>query len=238
MKKVILAMVLVLTASLSAMAMSKSRSRQEASFLTDKMALELHLTPNQMQDVYEINYDYFRTLGSVFVSYEKEYHLWLTDLSYVFSAWQWRQFQRLSYFLTPVQVVNRAWYFPIYTRYTKGVNYYSVPVGYKTYVGGHHNSASYYQTRSQMHRQEVQAHSGIHATDRPNVVTHSVNGVGNNHQNVNGVQPNRGNVSSGSQRKVMDKKTDTQKPRNSRSDMHGQSVVRSNGNGNANGRRK
>lgn len=238
MKKVILALVLVLAASLNAMALSKSRSRQESIFLTDKMAFELHLTPNQMQDVYEINYDYFRSLGSVFTNYEREYNMWLTDLSYVFSGWQWRQFQRLSYFLTPVKVVNRGWYFPVYSRYSKGVNYYQVPVTYKSYVGGHHNSANYYQSRAQMHRQEVQNHYGIKSVDRPNAVTHPMNGV-NNHQNVNKAQPNRGNAGNGSQRKVMNKKTDTQKPRNSRAEAHSQSAVKSNGNAsNSNNRRK
>ena len=66
MKKFLFTLVIALIASVNVMGMTKSRSRQEAYFLTDKMAYELHLTPNQVQDVYEICYDYFRSLGSVY----------------------------------------------------------------------------------------------------------------------------------------------------------------------------
>lgn len=215
MKKLMITMVFALIASVNVMAMSKSRSRQEASFLTDKMAYELHLTPNQMQDVYEISYDYFRALGSVYTSYSREYDEWYTSLSYILSAWQWRQLHRLDYFLTPVTVVNRAWYLPVYGRYAKGVTYYSAPTSWRTYVGGHRRNVNYYQSRSQMHRQEVHAHTGIqmsnHVNDlnmrnqlaRPQANGHAQqnNGI-HAPQNSNVVRPqnNDGKVQNGNQK--------------------------------------
>ena len=52
MKKVLLTLIVVMS-SVSAFAMSSYRARQEAWFLTDKMAYELYLTEDQMQDVFE-----------------------------------------------------------------------------------------------------------------------------------------------------------------------------------------
>lgn len=250
MKKVMITMVLALIASVNVMAMTKSRSRQEASYLTDKMAYELHLTPNQMQDVYEISYDYFRALGSVYNSYNREYDEWYTSLSYILSAWQWRQFHRLEYFLTPVTVVNRAWYLPVYGRYGKGVSYYQAPSSWRTYVGGHYKNTNYYQSRSQMHRQEVHAHSGIVMSNRPNdlnmknQVNHSQNNNGahaqqnnNGHvqQNNNAARPhnNNGNVQHNNNRGNAQNRTsttenrrtkssDNSQKRSSRSDLHNQ----------------
>lgn len=53
MKKVLLTLIVVMS-SVSAFAMSSYRARQEAWFLTDKMAYELYLTEDQMQDVKNI----------------------------------------------------------------------------------------------------------------------------------------------------------------------------------------
>lgn len=43
-------------------AMSISKMRQNTRFLTDRMAYELKLTPQQYNDVYEVNYDFINNV--------------------------------------------------------------------------------------------------------------------------------------------------------------------------------
>lgn len=165
MKKMILSLLVVMT-SISASAMSSSRARQEAWFLTDKMAYELYLTEGQMEDVYEINYDYFRALGSVTGIYNSHFDRRSRELQWVLTPWQWRRYVQIDYFVNPVRVLNNAWYFNVYTRYSRGINYYNKPVVYKTYIGGHLDSRDYYKNRQNIHLQAVKNRRGNSNVDR------------------------------------------------------------------------
>ena len=54
---------LMLAVSIPSMgAMSMSKMRENARFLTDRMAYELHLSPMQYDDVYEVNYDFINSV--------------------------------------------------------------------------------------------------------------------------------------------------------------------------------
>ena len=162
----ILSMLVILTSS-TAFAMSSSKARQESWFLTDKMAYELYLTENQIQDVYEINYDYFRALGSVTGMYSRELLDRRNDnLGYVLTGWQWNRFQQIDDFVNPVKILNNAWSVRIYDRYTRGINYYNKPKGYSTYGGAHKDNGGYYQQRQSMHQQEVNKRQGNTNLDR------------------------------------------------------------------------
>jgi len=179
MKKILLTLLVVMS-SASAFAMSSYRARQEAWFLTDKMAYELYLTEDQMQDVYEINYDYFRSLVNYSLPYTLEYNRRLDDLSFVLTSWQWRKFRAIEDFVTPVKVVNRTWSFVIYNRYVRGLNYYNKPKGYSIYIGGHRNNPAYYKGRQAMHLEKVRSRVGNPNTDRKYTIPSYVNKRNNN----------------------------------------------------------
>lgn len=56
-------MAMMTTIVVSAAAMTKSEARYEASRMTDRMARELALSRMQYDAVYEINYDYMRSVS-------------------------------------------------------------------------------------------------------------------------------------------------------------------------------
>ena len=62
MKRFTLALIVSLASVLSAKAISYNEARSQAWFLTDKMAYELNLTPQQYEWVYEVNLDYFMSV--------------------------------------------------------------------------------------------------------------------------------------------------------------------------------
>ena len=189
MKKVILTLLAVFTVGVNANALSVHRSREEARFLTDKMVYELYLTDDQADDVYEINYDYFRALGPVDGLYDNIFNRRYEDLSYVLYDWQWDYFLSCDYFLYPAYIYRGGWAFGIY-------NYYR-------YNGGHFHHPTYYRGRFNMHRRAVAriprpAHrtgGGIHHGRINN--GHIMNRGGNNHGNMNHGNNNHGNMDRG-----------------------------------------
>ena len=97
-KSIIISLSLFFLSLQSTFALSRERASEEADFLTDKMAYELGLTPSQWSDVYEINYDFFRHLGSVSRNYAPERELRDRKLKYVLTVSQWERYRRISYF--------------------------------------------------------------------------------------------------------------------------------------------
>lgn len=181
MKRMILSLMLVVSV-VNVFAMTKSRARQEAWFLTDKMAYELLLTEGQIEDVYEINYDYFRSLASYNRVYTLEANRRMDYLAYVLTPWQWRKFQTILDFVNPVKVVNRAWHFVIYSRYDRGFHYYNKPYAYTHYKGLNMNNLSYYKNRQKMHVENLNKQANI----RP-----QVNGQHQNNHNYKNNQINK-----------------------------------------------
>lgn len=151
MKKLFISLVLVLATVVNANAMSKYRASREARFLTDKMAWELDLSYSQMEDVYEINYDYFRSLVSVYSNYSYAYEIRNEELQFVLTPRQWARFMAIEYFYVPVIVRSYSWVFPIYSHYTKSHFYYDAPHAYSHYTGGHANNKDFYRGRIEIH---------------------------------------------------------------------------------------
>ena len=61
-------MIMMLGVSVPALgAMSISKMRQNTRFLTDRMAYELKLSPQQYDDVYEVNYDFINSVITIFL---------------------------------------------------------------------------------------------------------------------------------------------------------------------------
>ena len=112
MKKMMMTAVLT-TIVVAAQAMSFTQARQEALFLSDKMAYELHLTMDQYEAVYEINLDYFLSIRyeeDVFGIYWNRRN---TDLRFVLNTWQYRRYVTTVDFYQPTAWRNGGWTFNI-----------------------------------------------------------------------------------------------------------------------------
>lgn len=143
-------------------AMSINKMRQNTRFLTDRMAYELNLTPQQYDDVYEVNYDFINNVRYLMDDVVRGYAYALDryydfldvrndDLRWILSHAQYRRFMAADHFYRPIYANNNKWQFRIFTVYTN-INffYYGKPHHYHTYCGGHYrthfNNVSYYKT--------------------------------------------------------------------------------------------
>ena len=156
-------MIMMLGVSVPALgAMSISKMRQNTRFLTDRMAYELKLSPQQYDDVYEVNYDFINNvrylMDDVVRGYDyalERYYDFLDvrndDLRWILSGSQYRRFLKAEYFYRPIYAQNNKWQFRIYMVYNN-VNffYFGKPHHYASYCGGHYrthfNNVSYYRT--------------------------------------------------------------------------------------------
>ena len=119
MKKIIISLMLSMAAFLGANAMSFSRAQEEALYLTDKMAYELNLDEQQYNDAYEINLDYFLSIGSPSDLDGIYYDYRLNDLRCILHDWQYSLLTAADYFLRPLAWRAGAWYFPVYSYYRR-----------------------------------------------------------------------------------------------------------------------
>ena len=150
MKKIILSLMFSMAAFLGANAMSFERAQAEALYLTDKMAYELNLNDQQYNDAYEINLDYFLSIGSPSDLYGSYYRYRLNDLRCILYDWQYTLLTAADYFLRPIAWRAGGWFFPIYAHYNRGFFYYSYPSIWTTYRGGHgryYHHAGFYSNR-------------------------------------------------------------------------------------------
>lgn len=137
MRKLIL-LVMMMAMAITSQALNYDLARREALFLSDKMAYELGLTEGQLNAVYEINLDYFLSVGR-----EDAYGIWWRQRNYemqnVLTPIQYDNFVRLNYFYRPISWRDGRWRFSIYRRYNdRGYYYRARPGVYMTYRGGRH----------------------------------------------------------------------------------------------------
>ncbi len=134
--KRILLLLCFIASTFVAKAIGYEEARQQAWFLTDKMAYELNLTPEQYDRAYEINLDYFMSLRtpSDCSGYYWQYRN--TDFRYILFDWQYNLYCTLDYFFRPVRWSHAAWYYPVFDRYRHGYYYFARPRIYVTYQGG------------------------------------------------------------------------------------------------------
>ena len=132
--------------TISVAAMSVSKSRRYSLFLSDKMAYELDLTPDQYEAVYQINYDYFR---SIYTRYDVDRYLPIRDenLYYVLDWYQYEVYSVIEYFYNPAVYLTSGWSIPVYLRYTNRHFFYrTYPVAYRSYRGAYIGNPGYYRT--------------------------------------------------------------------------------------------
>lgn len=149
MKRYLLTLLIVLAGTLSAKALSYNEARDRAWFLTDKMAYELNLTPDQYDRVYQVNLDYFMSIAYEADCYGVYWNYRDTDLRYILWDWQYRLYVTLDYFYRPIRWIRAAWHYPICDHYRYGYYYYERPRVYVSYHGcnwkrrGHNDVSPY-----------------------------------------------------------------------------------------------
>ena len=149
MKRYLLTLLIVLAGTLSAKAISYNEARDRAWFLTDKMAYELNLTPDQYDRVYQVNLDYFMSIAYEADCYGVYWNYRDTDLRYILWDGQYRLYVTLDYFYRPIRWIRAAWHYPICDHYRYGYYYYERPRVYVSYHGcnwkrrGHNDVSPY-----------------------------------------------------------------------------------------------
>ena len=173
MKKYLCTFAIALAGITSAFALSSANIRENARFLSDRMAYELDLTPQQYDDCYEINYDFIvgvnPFMDDVVYGYQDaidRYYDYLDyrneDLRMVLTAGQYATFLTLDYFCRPIYTFNNNWRFRIFQVYTNhAFFYFDAPSIYHTYVGGHgrHHFANGFYGNGRYHHQIAPNHA-------------------------------------------------------------------------------
>lgn len=193
--------------------------RVNARFLTDRMAFELHLSTDQYNDLYEINYDFLTGINPYIARiavadanavdlYYRYLDIRNDDLRWVLSNAEYARFITLDYFFRPVYTLNSVCYLRIYNVYSNRNHFYfGPPRHYLTYRGGHcrthFGGRSYYQRiYPTKYRHPVYSH---HKPARPHNIHHNfarpnknpgfhftpVNRHPGNPNRPNGVKPNK-----------------------------------------------
>lgn len=153
MKRLMFTLLLMVATVLPSFSMSYEEARRQAWFLTDKMAYELNLTPEQYDRAYQINLDY---LMSIRTASDCDGYYWRyrdADFRCVLFDWQYSLYATLDYFFRPVRWVRSAWYYPVSDRYRWGYYYFDRPAVYVSYRGGmwnrrgHESRSPYYAFR-------------------------------------------------------------------------------------------
>lgn len=139
MKRTLLTLIIAIMA-LTARAISYDDARQQAWFITDKMAYELNLTPEQYDRAYQINLDYLMSLNGPADITGTLWQYRDADLRCILFDWQYNLLRTLDYFFRPVRWYTSRWYYPVYDHYRIGYYYYTRPNIYISYRGGmwHH----------------------------------------------------------------------------------------------------
>ncbi len=133
----------------AAFALDYDEARRQAWFLTDKMAYELNLTPDQYDRAYEINLDYLLHVNKASNCYGRYWSYRNADLRCILYDWQYNLYLSLDYFYRPIRWVN-GWFYPIFNHYRQGYYYFERPRVYVHYSGrnwrrrGHNDVSPYH----------------------------------------------------------------------------------------------
>ncbi len=198
MKRFIYTLLLMFVIGLSAAkAISYEDARREAWFLTDKMAYELNLTPEQFDRAYQVNLDYLMSINRASDCYGYYWTYRDADLRCILFDWQYSLYTTLDYFYRPIRWLHATWYFPIFDRYRRGYYYFNRPSVYASYRGGMwrrrgHNDRSPYHGMAFRPGGGMRDHyhNGGRPPHRPEFGRPG--NPGNNHRPSNGIRPGTG----------------------------------------------
>ena len=205
MKKMFVTLAIALLAMSQVFAMSVSNIRETARFLSDRMAWELDMTPQQYDDCYEINYDFLFAVNPIlddvargYMSAINIYYTYLDwrndDLRYILNAVQYNRFLQLEYFYRPIYTYQGHWRFRVYQIYNNPkFFYFDAPTVFRVYAGGHsrsHYSGGFYgQGNRYSHKVEPKPHN-IHGSSHEK--DHQRLDFGNNRREEGAKKPMNG----------------------------------------------
>ena len=188
---------LMLGVTLSASALSRSKSKRYALYLTDKMQYELGLTSNQLDAVYQINYDYFR---AIYTQLDIDVYWPERDESmfYVLDEYQYEVYTCIDYFYDPISLSGRTWTLPVYTYYVNTSLFYNpYPSVYYSYRGRYMNEPMHYRhdnyTRPQSHDHMRPSRTPRPGEPNPRLGRHGNGRSGNGGRPVETGRPGRPN---------------------------------------------
>ncbi len=121
----------------SAFAISYNEARSKAWFITDKMAYELNLTPEQYTLAYKINLDYLLSVSNSRDYLGVYWDFRDADMRLVLSPWQYKLYSSIDYFFRPLLRRYASWHYPIFAKYKKNYYYFERPEPYFFYNGMH-----------------------------------------------------------------------------------------------------
>ena len=173
--------VMVWVSCLRASASGLGDIRVNARFLTDRMALELNLSPMQCDDLFEINFDFLTAIDPYMSGYARQdayalamYSRYLDerndDLRWILSRDEYLRFIGLDYFFHPVyRVRTNLCGLTVYRRYPdRHIFHYARPHHYHSYCGAHsryrHGGRSFYHSHYSgryshpVYREEIRRH--------------------------------------------------------------------------------
>ena len=100
--KKMMTLVMMMTIAISAKAFTYAEARNEAMFLTDKMTRELHLMPAQYDAVYDINFEYLRSVNHHNNAFGRNWEHRNHMLRNVLTARQYDKFIRMEHLYRPM----------------------------------------------------------------------------------------------------------------------------------------
>ena len=136
MKRTLFTLLFSLITAAPAFSFNYEEARQRAWYLTDKMAYELNLSPEQYDRAYQTNLDYFMNLNTAADCYGYAWSYREADLRCILFDWQYSLYTAADYFVRPVRWLSSAWYWPVFERYASDRYYFSRPSVYTSYRGG------------------------------------------------------------------------------------------------------
>lgn len=145
MRRLSLLILMALFTAKMAMAMGYNVARGHALYLTDKIHYELDLTDAQADAVYEINLDYFLCIEGSNDIYGFYWSRRNSDLQYVLTMAQYKQFITTEYFFKPLLYEAGSFLLSIYKAKAYrnvGLYFYDKPSVYATYKGGKNKNAN------------------------------------------------------------------------------------------------
>lgn len=117
MKRFMFTLAATLLMALTVSAQRLQNAREEAYFITNKMGLELGLTPNQRTNVLQLNLDYlesingYRDVNGRLWSYRNK------QMKMVLTHQQWVRYKETYYFYQPIGWRGNAYVHNIYAKY-------------------------------------------------------------------------------------------------------------------------
>ncbi len=119
MKRILLSMAAMVIMASSACAQRLSNIRLEASYITEKMALELGLTDLQRNSILQLNINYLDGISSYRDINADGWKYRNKEIKRILSKEQWKSYKKANYFYHPIGWKNSTYVHNIYKKYPK-----------------------------------------------------------------------------------------------------------------------